>query len=88
MRVSPHISPPKNALPNREHCKQASDEHKLNEIIEGKQSGVMYHNYDGATKPATGHKNKIMVSNPEGRFPANIILECCCDELLDGGAVS
>ena len=58
-----------------------------NEIIEGKQSGVMYHNYDGDTKPATGHKNKIMVSNPEGRFPANIILECCCDELLDGGIV-
>ena len=34
-----------------------------NEIIEGKQSGVMYHNYDGDTKPASGHKNKIMVGN-------------------------
>jgi len=55
-----------------------------NEVIEGKQSGVMYHNYDGDTKPATGHKNKIMVSNPEGRFPANIILECICDEVIKG----
>ena len=32
-------------------------------IVEGKQSGVMYHNYDGDTKPASGHKNKIMVGN-------------------------
>jgi site-specific DNA-methyltransferase (adenine-specific) len=54
-----------------------------NEVIEGKQSGVMYHNYDGDTKPATGHKNKIMVSNPEGRFPANIILDEIAGELLD-----
>lgn len=54
-----------------------------NEIIEGKQSGVMYHNYDGDTKPATGHKQKIMVSNPEGRFPANIILDETAAELLD-----
>ena len=55
--------------------------------LEGKQSGVMYHNYNGDTKPATDHKNKIMPTNAEGRFPANIILECCCDELLDGGIV-
>lgn len=49
-----------------------------------KQSGVMYHNYDEETKPATGHKHKIMVKNDEGRFPANIILECCCDEVIEG----
>lgn len=54
-----------------------------NEVIEGKQSGVMYHNYDGDTKPATGHKQKVMVSNPEGRFPANIILDEIAGELLD-----
>jgi site-specific DNA-methyltransferase (adenine-specific) len=46
-----------------------------NEIVEGKESGVMYHNYDGDTKPATGHKQRIQVSNSEGRFPANIILD-------------
>ena len=59
-----------------------------NEIIEGEEPGV-FTNYDrrkeGSTATsATGYKDKIMVSNPEGRFPANIILECICDEVIKG----
>lgn len=40
-----------------------------NEVIEGKSVGI---------------KNKIQVSNAEGRFPANLILECICDEVIKG----
>jgi DNA modification methylase len=52
--------------------------------LKDKQSGVMYHNYDGETKPSTGHKEKMMVFNNEGRFPANFIIECICDEVIPG----
>jgi|694.fasta_scaffold14415_9 DNA modification methylase len=48
--------------------------------LKDKQSGVMYDSYDGETKPSTGHKEKIMVFNDEGRFPTNVILECTCDD--------
>jgi site-specific DNA-methyltransferase (adenine-specific) len=51
-----------------------------NEIIEGKDANV----FNDGEKKATGHKQKVMVSNPEGRFPANIILECICDEVIKG----
>ena len=44
----------------------------------------MYHNYDDEIKPSTGHKEKMMVFNNEGRFPANLIIECTCDEVIPG----
>ena len=50
-----------------------------NEVIEDKDANVFS---DGENK-ATGHKQKIMVSNSEGRFPANIILDETAAELLD-----
>lgn len=51
-----------------------------NKVIEGKESCMM----DKYIRSKSGMKNKIQVSNPEGRFPANIILECCCDEVIKG----
>ena len=52
--------------------------------LKDKQSGVMYHNYDDEIKPSTGHKEKMMVFNNEGRFPAYLIIECTCDEVIPG----
>ena len=49
------------------------------------------HHRPGVVKKAGNFQNGVdkewMPTNAEGRFPANIILECCCDELLDGGIV-
>jgi site-specific DNA-methyltransferase (adenine-specific) len=39
--------------------------------------------YDDTRKSGAGIKQKIQVSNPEGRFPANIILDEIAGELLD-----
>ncbi len=50
-----------------------------NEVIEGKDANV----FNDGEKKASGHKQKVMVSNPEGRFPANIILDEIAGELLD-----
>ena len=50
-----------------------------NEIIEGKDANVFN---DGKNK-STGHKQKIMVSNSEGRFPANLILDEEAAQMLD-----
>lgn len=52
-----------------------------NEVIEDKEAGQMYHRHE---QPSNNYKNKIMVSNAEGRFPANLILECICDEVIKG----
>jgi site-specific DNA-methyltransferase (adenine-specific) len=54
-----------------------------NEVIEGKEAGQMYHRHENGME-GNNYKQKIMVSNPEGRFPANIILECLCDEVIKG----
>jgi DNA modification methylase len=35
-------------------------------------------------KPQLNGELKIVEPNPEGRFPANIILECICDEVIKG----
>ena len=51
--------------------------------LKDKQSGVMYNNYDDEIKPSTGHKEKMMVFNNEGRFPANIIFDEEAGQLLD-----
>jgi site-specific DNA-methyltransferase (adenine-specific) len=57
-----------------------SEDDSYNSIVggveEGKDSGI-FKTYDGRKTP--GHKKKIMVKNNEGRFPANIILECTCE---------
>jgi site-specific DNA-methyltransferase (adenine-specific) len=55
-------------------------------------------NGDNTSRKITDNKNDINVINSnkvgsfddkwkEGRFPANIILECLCDEIIDGGFV-
>ena len=54
-----------------------------NEVIEGKEAGQMYHRHESGME-GNNYKQKIMVSNPEGRFPANIIFECICDEVIKG----
>jgi site-specific DNA-methyltransferase (adenine-specific) len=51
--------------------------------LKDKQSGVMCDSYDGETKPSTGHKEKIMVFNDEGRFPANFIIDEEASRLLN-----
>jgi site-specific DNA-methyltransferase (adenine-specific) len=53
-----------------------------NEVIEGKEAGQMYHRHENGME-GNNYKQKIMVSNPEGRFPANIILDEIAAELLD-----
>jgi len=53
-----------------------------NEVIEGKDA-VMMDKYDDTRKSGAGMKSKIQVSNSEGRFPANIILDEIAGELLD-----
>jgi hypothetical protein len=53
-----------------------------NEVIEGKYAAIM-DKYDDTRKSGAGIKQKIQVSNSEGRFPANIILDEIAGELLD-----
>jgi site-specific DNA-methyltransferase (adenine-specific) len=53
-----------------------------NEVIEGKSAAIM-DKYDDTRKSGAGIKQKIQVSNSEGRFPANIILDEIAGELLD-----
>ena len=57
-----------------------------NEIIEGKSAAIM-DKYDDTRKSGAGIKQKIQVSNLEGRFPANFIIECTCDEVISGDRV-
>lgn len=35
-------------------------------------------------KEPDGKRTEPVEMNPEGRFPANLILECCCDEVIKG----
>ena len=53
-----------------------------NEIIEGKEAGQMYHRHEDELAN-NNYKQKIMVSNPEGRFPANIIFDETAAAMLD-----
>jgi site-specific DNA-methyltransferase (adenine-specific) len=50
-----------------------------NEVIEGKEANV----FNDGNEKSTGHKNKIMVSNEYGRFPANVLLDEVAAEFLD-----
>lgn len=51
--------------------------------LKDKKSGTMFHNYDDDTKSETSHKEKMMVFNNEGRFPANFIIDEEASILLD-----
>lgn len=51
--------------------------------VEGKEAGQMYHRHEKGME-GNNYKQKIMVKNDTGRFPANVILECCCDEVIPG----
>jgi len=53
-----------------------------NEIIEGKEASIM-DKYDNTRKSGAGMKQKIMVSNDSGRFPANILFDETAAEMLD-----
>jgi site-specific DNA-methyltransferase (adenine-specific) len=53
-----------------------------NKVVEGKEA-VMMDKYDETRKSGAGMKQKIQVSNSEGRFPANIIFDEEAAQLLD-----
>ena len=52
-------------------------------VVEGKEAGQMYHRHEKGME-GNNYKQKIMVKNDTGRFPANVILECICNEVIQG----
>ena len=68
---------------NIDGCRVATND-KLQKLVNDGNKNL----FDNSRKEPISQGKKIEhIDSGEGRFPANIILECCCDETIDGGTI-